>query len=158
MMLRKPAAAKRIRQTRWIDAGGDLRPSRIRVSSQKNATRMNRTASAPAGSSPEAVGLPTPADPVLPACGLVMSSVDRIAMVVKTKFSKLTSPSATIPTPASTLIGTMRSSLLPPRYTSMPLSTATARMSSEIDAKNTFARRVIGVITLGCRNMAVDIN
>jgi hypothetical protein len=40
----------------------------------------------------------------------------------------------------------------------MPLSTATARMSSEIDAKNTFARRVIGVITLGCRNMAVDIN
>ena len=45
---------------------------------------MKRIARAPAGSSPDAVGLPTPADPVLPACGLVMSSVERIAIVAKT--------------------------------------------------------------------------
>ena len=143
---------------RWMDAGGDLRPSRIRVRSQKNATRMNRIASAPAGSRPDAVGFPTPADPVLPACGLVMSSVERIAIVVKTKFSKLTSPRATMPAPASTPIGTMSSSLLPPRYTSIPASTATARIRMEMTAKNTFERRVIVVTTLGCRKMAVDIN
>ena len=115
MMLRNPAAVNRIRQMRWMDAGGDLRPSRIRVRSQKNDTRMNRMASAPAGSRPDAVGLPTPAAPVLPACGLVMSRLARSAIVVKTKFSKLTNPRTNIPIPAKAPMGTTRRSLLPPR-------------------------------------------
>ena len=70
-----------------------------------------------------------------------MSSVDLIAMVVKTKFSKLTKPSATMPAPASTLIGTMsRKACCRPGTPRCRLSTATARMIiREISAKNHFA-------------------
>src|ERR1700680_299553 len=84
--LRKPAAAKRMRQTLWIDARGATRPSRFRVRYQKYETRMNSRASAPAGSSPDAAAVPTPADPLFEDDVLARSMLERSTMVARTKF------------------------------------------------------------------------
>ena len=160
MTLRNPASANSIRQIRWIDMGGDLRPSRIRMSSHKNETRMKRIARAPVGSTPgaDAVAAFTPDAPPLPAPVLVISRLARIAIVVKTKFSKFTSPSTKRPRPTNAPIGTTSRSLLPPSAASTLVSTASARVTTAQNAYKTLERRDANSMSGGRRIMAVAIN
>ena len=120
---------------------------------------MNRIARAPVGSSPaaeEVAALPRRRRCCRPGLGDV--EVGRIAIVVNTKFSKLTMPSAKRPSPTNALTGTTSSSLLPPSAASTLVSTASARMTIAISRNPALARGVISPTPVGRRTLTVDIN
>src|SRR5207237_83671 len=80
-----PATTKPASATRRSEGGGGVAFALRRGMNQNNEATRNATASAPAGSRPEAPAVATPAVPLLPRSGRVMSRLARTAMVMKTK-------------------------------------------------------------------------